>query len=231
LKAIIGWEQEKPLPPLEKSETPKEFAKAPSLAATIKEGLANRPDLIALRKRIQAQEYNVRIADRNAMISLSVDALYNRNFSPLVEDQRRLTLLASIPLFDGGFLKEAARQQRIELNTQKVLLTQAERVAAAEIESAWHVLSQNTLRVQAAAAALEASQLNYEAAAESQRLGAEGTSVITVLTARVSLVTAESNFVQALYDYYISVTNLKLVTGQPLPGEPKLEEGYIGKKK
>lgn len=222
LKAIIGWDSAEPLPDLERAEAPKELPAVPELADITKEGLQNRLDLVAQRKRIEAQNYSRMIQERNALISLSVDALYSRNFSPLVEDERRLSFLASIPLFDGGYAKEQARQARITLDSQKAQLTQSERDARAEIEADLTVLKQDALRVQAAQAALEAAQENYRAALESQKLGAEGTSVITVLTAQVSLVTAESNFVQAVFDYTISEARLRLATGRPLQGEPKI---------
>lgn len=69
----------------------------------------------------------------------------------------------------------------------------------------------------AAQAALEAATKNFEAASESQTLGASD--LIDVVTAQVSLVTAESNRVEAFYDFLISEVRWKLVTGQPLPGE------------
>jgi outer membrane protein TolC len=65
--------------------------------------------------------------------------------------------------------------------------------------------------------ALKAAQENFNAASESQSLGA-GT-IIEVTAAQLALVTAETNRVQALYDYLISEMELKLVTGAPLPGE------------
>ena len=43
--------------------------------------------------------------------------------------------------------------------------------------------------------------------------------LIELLTAQVSLVTAESNYVEARYDTLISRVRLKLATGRPLPGE------------
>ena len=64
---------------------------------------------------------------------------------------------------------------------------------------------------------MEAAQLNYEAATESQKEGIND--LIAVLTAQVSLVTAESNYIEATFDYYVSDVNLRLVTGKPMPGE------------
>ena len=95
---------------------------------------------------------------------------------------------------------------------------QMERTAKAEIESAYYQVVQNIQRLRAARAALEAAQLNYKAAVEAQRLGAEN--IIDVLTARVSLATAENNAISAKYDTLIAQVNLALVTGRAIPGAP-----------
>jgi outer membrane protein len=219
LKATIGLDTTDRLQALERPAVPQAFAEPAALEEIAREGLANRPDLIALRKRRDAQELFVRSADRRAGFTWSLDTSYSRGFSPDVSDFASASFLVSYPLFDGRRLKEQAKQEKLSLQAQEAELTQAERDARAEIESAHALLRQDVQRVNAAKLAVEAAQLNYEAALESQRLGAEGADVITVLTAQVSLVTAELNFVEALYDYFISDVRLKLVTGRPIPGE------------
>ncbi|HRK22503.1 MAG TPA: TolC family protein, partial [Fimbriimonadaceae bacterium] len=219
LKATIGFEEKEELGNLVAEAEPSSFPEPESLEEAIKSGLAQRPDLVALRKRRDAQQYFVRTAEREATYTWTLDATLSRSFSEEVSDFRGLTFLVSLPLFDGHRSKEAARQQRLALMAQDAELVQAEREARADIESAHALLRQDIRRVAAAKLAKEAAQLNYDAALESQRLGAEGTDIITVLTAQVSLVTAESNYVEALYDYFISDVRLKLVTGRTMPGE------------
>jgi len=96
-------------------------------------------------------------------------------------------------------------------------LEQAQRVVRAEIEAAYVELKTNAERLQAAQTALDAAKKNYEAAVDSQKAGAYD--LLQVITAQLSLVTAESNEIQAMYDYRISDVNLRLVTGRPIPGE------------
>ena len=99
-------------------------------------------------------------------------------------------------------------------------LAQQERVARAEIEATYEEVLQNAERQEAAQAALKAAQVNFDAAVSAQSKGA-GT-LIEVLTAQVTLATAESNAVEARFDLKISQIRLRLVTGAPLPGEPNL---------
>src|SRR5688572_1364771 len=219
LKATIGLDTVAKLERLEPPVEPTMFVEPPPLEQVVDEGLANRPDLIALRKRRDAQTYSVRTANRQTGLTWTLDTSFNRAFSPDVSNFGAATFLVSYPLFDGNRLKEVAKQEHLALRAQEAELVQAERDARAEIESAHALLRQDIQRMNAAKAAVEAARLNYEAALESQRLGAEGTDIITVLTAQVSLVTAESNYVEALYDYFISAVRLRLVTGLPIPGE------------
>lgn len=219
LKATIGWEIGRALPRLTAPAPPTELAPLPDLADVIREGLARREDLRARRFAIEAQKYGVERARRDAGVSLSLDADYSRNWSDFETDSRSLTLSASYPVFDGSRRREAVRQEQLALSSLLSGYLQSERFAASEIESAYLVLRQNRERWAAAEAALRAARENYAAASEAQRLGAEGTNVITVLTAKISLVTAESNFVDALYDVLISEVRLRLATGQAIPGE------------
>jgi outer membrane protein len=106
---------------------------------------------------------------------------------------------------------------RANVNASKALLDQSEKDARSEIEADFSTYSQDQLRLQSAELALKAAQLNYEAADGSQKAGAA--SLLDVITAQVSLVTAESNYIQATYDVLIAQLRLRLVTGLPMPGE------------
>lgn len=217
LKATIGWDQRTDLPTLAKVEQPAEFAQPEAREKIVADGLRDRADLQAGRKRLESLEYAVKRADRDAGFSFDLDLNYSRNFSPNEDDSRNLSLLVTYPLFDGGRLREAAREQKFNLQASRSAFRQTERQAEAQIESAYAQYVQNIERVNASKLALEAAQVNYDAAIAAQREGAND--VIEVLTAQVSLVTAESNYIEATYDFYVSDVNLRLVTGKAIPGE------------
>ena len=217
LKATIGWDSTKDLPPLATVAEPTEFPAPAPRDQVIAEGLANRPDLKARRRRVGSQKFSAQLADREAGLSLGLNVNFTHDFSPDQNDDRNLSLLVTYPVFDGGRLRAIARQSHFTLDSDKALLVQAERSAQAEIESAYTELVQDGERVTAAKQALDAAQQNYDAAVAAQNEGVND--IIAVLTAQVSLVTAESNYIQATYDYYVSDVNLKLVTGKPIPGE------------
>lgn len=218
LKALIGLESGVQQTSLQ-SVQPEPMKELPSLAEVLRTGIANREDLKARRFGLESQRLSVEQTKREAGLSVTLDANYSRNWSDSEVDSRNLTLLASYPLFDGQQRRELVRQAQLALDSQRSGYAQAERDALAEIESAYLELKQNRERSTAAQEALNAAKENYVAASEAQKLGAEGTNVISVLTAKISLVTAESNAVEALYDVFVSEMRLKLATGQPMPGE------------
>jgi outer membrane protein len=190
---------------------------AESLKSLIAEGLQKRPDILAQKKNIESEHYSKMFADLQAGVTMSLSAQYIEQMTPVALSNRTLTFLVTVPIFDGGALKATARQIAYSMKADIATLDQAERVVRSDIEAAYVELKTNAERLQAAQIALDAAQKNYDAAVDSQKAGAYD--LLQVLTAQVSLVTAESNQIQALYDYRISDVNLKLVTGRPIPGE------------
>ncbi|MFZ4507547.1 MAG: TolC family protein [Fimbriimonas sp.] len=227
LKGTLGLDQEKDLPKLVApdlaSDEPADMrsinveADRQSLKAITEKAIRTRPDLRAQRFSINSQEFSVGRLKKRAGLSYTVEAGFNQTLTPDALEARALTFSLSYPLFDGNASREAVRESQYNLAGAREELIQAERTARAEIESTYKEYLQNGDRLVAAKAALAAARKNYEAAVESQTSGAAD--LIDVLTAQVSLVTAESNYIEAVYDYKISSVKLKLVTGEALPGQ------------
>ncbi|MCX7801296.1 MAG: TolC family protein [Fimbriimonadales bacterium] len=216
LRAAIGWPAGQALPSLAAVEEPK--ADDPGdLASLLSQGIASRPDLQAERLRTRADRYDFLRADRAAKATWSLDANYGRQFSEDVVERQSLSFVVSLPLFDGGRSREAARQARLAWEANLESLAQLERDARAEIESAYREYVQNAERVAAARSAVEAARKNFEAAEGSRLAGASD--LIATLTARVSLATAESNYVEAVYDTHIADVRLRLAVGREISGE------------
>jgi outer membrane protein len=217
LKATIGLSSGAPLPPLQKTSVTTHPNPVDSLDKLILEGVKNRPDLIAQRKNLEAENFSKLLANREAGVTMSLAASYTEQVQPVDLSNRTLTFLINLPLFDAGNLRAQARQIGYNIKADQATLEQAERGVRSDIEAAYKNVVTNGERLDASDIALDAAQKNYDAAVDSQKAGAYD--LLQVLTAQVSLVTAESNQIQALYDYRISEVNLQLVTGRPIPGE------------
>ena len=220
LKAVLGWTEDN-LPPLDDSQDLRPTMVDFTLEQAFAEGMANRPSLLAARKRVDSSRIDVTLARLDGGITYQATANYNKSFSESVFDRPSLGITASIPLFDGSRSRENTRAAELNFQADEATLLQTERDVKAEIESSYKSFKQNFDRLDASKLALEAAQLNFNAAEGAYNAGA-GT-VLDQLTAQVSLATAESNFIQAYYDLLISEVRLKQVIGRPLPGESEVE--------
>lgn len=216
LKAVAGWPTET-MPELAAQERSAPDRLPISLQDAIAEGLANRPSLLAQRKRLESARLAVRLARLAGSVNFSASAQLDKSFSESVFDRSALVLQASIPLFDGWRTRENVKSAELNEESQRSTVLQAERDTRAAIESAYKEFSQNFDRLRAADLALAAARKNYEAAAGSFQEGA-GT-ILDQITAEVSLRTAESNQIGAYYDLLLSEVQLRLAMGRALPGE------------
>ncbi|HWP31935.1 MAG TPA: TolC family protein [Fimbriimonadales bacterium] len=216
LKATIGWEKDKPLPEL---VTPELIAQEPSfsLQEAIERGERERPDLLNSKKRLEATRFDVLTARRNASLDWELTVNFTRNFEPEETENRSLTFTMTYPLFDGGLSRAVVKERELSYEAERYLLEQQIREIRSEIESAYFTWLQNREVLDASNVALEAARLNFAAASESQKEGVS--SILDVTNAQVALVTAETNFVNAHFDFIISEMQLRLVTGQSMPGE------------
>lgn len=217
LKATIGYSDlDKPLE-IEAGIPSFEPQSLKPLFEVVQSGLSARTDLKSRRSQLDSQRLAVRLSQIDNGLSIRLDAGYTRSLARDVSDRSSLALVASFPLFNGGRSKEEVLSRRLQVLSAEESLTQAERNAQAEIESAYEDVRQSSLRVRAAKAALVAAQKNFDAASKAQALGAS--SLVEVVQAQTSLVTAEVNAVEAIFDALIADSRLKLATGQPLQGE------------
>lgn len=216
LKATVGLDSAQSLPRLEESAL--DLSKEDdNLEALLAYGIDHRPDLISQRLSIESEELNRSRAQREAGLTFAVNLNNTYQFTPGGANNRNFSFLASYPLFDGGLLRANVRELSANIASDRALLKQAERSARAEIESAYEADKTNREKLAAAQIALDAARENYRFAVDSRDKGASD--LLTVLTAQVSLVTAESDFIQAQYDERIANVQLRLVTGRPIPGD------------
>lgn len=218
LKRLIGWDAQRPLPPLKPPESVPTPDPNLSVEQLWQRARQQRPDLRAAELNLQVSRLGVETARLNSLIRLQVSARGFREYDPATRTQGSLSIIASYPIFDGGLVRANLREAEANLISAQQRLLQAERDAYAEVESAVLSFSETAERLQAARLALAAARRNYEAAQESLREGV-GT-IVEVLTAQLALVTAETNLVQATYDAAVAELQLRLAVGDRLPQEP-----------
>lgn len=222
LKAVVALDARE-LPSLEEPAQNPQFPDQLTLEQAIAEGLTNRPDLVAQRKREESQVLQVKSTKLRGNVQYSLDANYRRGFLEDSFQQTQLVLSASLPLYDGARTRENTRIEELNLQAIRANIGQAELDVEAEIESAYLQLSQNLKRLEAAKVALEAAKVNYDLTQEAYSKYRAAT-LVERLTAQVTLTTAESNLVEATYDTLISEAQLSLALGRSMAGEIPPEE-------
>ncbi len=174
--------------------------------------LANRMDARRDAAAVDASRHQVKIAAINAGLQVEADVTEGYRVDPDPGENRTFTTTFSYPLFDAGLTRAQVRQAKASLEQARKQLDLTKQAIQLAVEQAYLLREEARSRVQAALAAVRAAQENYDAATASRKEGAG--SILDVITAQNALVVAETNQVQAIYDYYTADANLKRALGE-----------------
>ena len=176
----------------------------------------NRLDIKQQQENVNAQGYNVRVAQINN--GLTVEASINEGYqlNPDAGEVRSFIVGFSYPLFDGGNTRAAVRDNKSQLESQRRSLDQLQQNIRLDIEQSYNTREIGRLRVRAANAAVAAAEQNFTVAQRKQQVGL--INILEVVQAQFQRVNARVSQVQAVYDFYIADARLRRATGQNDPG-------------
>jgi outer membrane protein len=183
-----------------------------SAAEYVQIAFEKRPDYKSDLLSIEANRHSVKIANINAGLLVEANLTQGYRFDPDRGENRTFITTFSYPLFDAGFTRAQVRQAKASLEQSQQQLELTRQDIQLEVEQAYILREEARLRIEASEAALRAARENFEAAREAQKEGA-GT-ILDVITAQTQLVTAETNAVQAIFDFYIADARLKRAIGE-----------------
>lgn len=189
-------------------------------SAYVARAIENRPDLRQQLTFIEADRQSVRVARINAGLQVETNVTQGYRVHPDPGENRAFIFSLSYPLFDGGSRRADVRDAKEQLRRSEVQLKQAHQSVQLDVGQNYLLREEARSRYSVAQIGLRAARLNFEAATESQKEGAG--SIIDVITARSQLVVAETNAVQALYDFYVSDARLRRAIGA---NDPYLASG------
>jgi outer membrane protein TolC len=200
----------------------------PDFKATRQNALENRPDIESLTLQLEMAEKDADIAMGKYLPSVRLEAGFNdsnRDYDELGvsgnttydRDQRNQYWTAGVfvnwELFDGGrawYEKERYKTQAMKLN---VLINEAENTISSGLRQALLSMAEAEQRMQGAVKALEAAKEYH--ALEERRLSAGISTIPDFLDAQSRLVRARGNYAQAVLDFRLAESELKLMTGKP----------------
>jgi outer membrane protein len=201
--AIVTPDEALPEPPLEADKTP--------VTSYLDDAFKNRPDLKRDTSTIDASRHNVKLAQIDNGVQLQADFSGGYRVNPNPGENRTLAASVSYPLFDGGLTRAAVRGSKAQLDQAREQLELSRQTVQLDVEQAYLQREEARARILATQSALKAARTNYDAATAARQEGA-GT-ILDVITAQALLVTAETNAVQAIFDFYTADARLKKAVG------------------
>jgi len=175
----------------------------PNYNAVLQEALNLRPEIMEANANIAAAQQGIALARRSQMPSLGLTygLVYVPNTTAFSTNNLTGQLIAtlSVPIFDGGIARARVEQARANVATAETDRRQTVDLVNLQVRQAYLTLIQARDRVAVANQALAEAQESYRLARV--RYNAGVTSLLEVSDAQAALTQAESNQVNALYDY------------------------------
>ncbi len=184
-------------------------SRASSLEGAQNVALQNHPDLKGAQRQVTIRELNLTATERGMLPTLSATgSLSTTENSSAAFGEVGITL--SGPIYQGGQIKSQQRQAMAERDAARAQLLVAGQTVQQNVANAWSNLAVSRAQIQASNRAITASRAAWEGVREEARLGARTTLDVlnaeqTLLDARSSLVSAQSNSQLAAYSLLASM--------------------------
>ncbi len=196
-----------PLPPL-----------ADSLEAAQAIALRQHPDLAAARAREEAARFDVARARGRAGPRIDAEASINSTLTenPLADDrianqQARVGITGTVPLYRGGEISSLIRQARAVLQQTRFQLQDTGRQIRQDVATAWSDLSVARATISANREQVRAARIAFDGVQEEAQLGARTT--LDVLDIEQDLRDAELALADSLRDEYVAAYRLLAAMG------------------
>ncbi|MDH7482271.1 MAG: TolC family protein [Armatimonadota bacterium] len=188
-----------------------------NLKACVDVALSMRPEIKKAEMQVKAAEEVARVAMLAGKPRINLRWAYNRSFdvstfSPR-ESSWRAFLTASYYIFDGGATKASVRKATSDAKSAKSMREQTMRGVTLDVQQAYLSLRESQERIKAAEKALEQAresmrlaQVRYQGGVSTQ---------VEVFDAQAALTLAQTNYVNAIYDYQIALAQLERAVGGP----------------
>ena len=189
-----------------------------NLSDLVRQAYLNRPDIQAQSALVNSARFLVAVAQatRGPVINAN-GSVGLGDFTGDTGTEWDLFLGATMPVFDAGLSKAKVTAANADLSTAQETLRQVKLNVGSEIERNYLTAAQSRAAIDTAETAVASARESRDAAAGKYAEGI-GT-VIDVTDAELKLIQAESDYVQALYNYNTSLASLKAsLVLPPAPG-------------
>jgi outer membrane protein len=178
----------------------------------ISRAIANRPELAAKQKRIEAAKTNLAYQMKGLSPSLSVSGGYSFYGSSPVEDNGwNAKVSLSAPLVDGGLTKSQVAQAQADLKTAQAEFASLSNSVVLEVRKAWQSMREARQSLSTSKEAERSQKANYELAEGRYQAGVGNS--LEISDAVENYATAQTNTVLALYNSKSSQLALEKAIG------------------
>ena len=184
----------------------------------------NRPHIKAERLRLESSENSVLIAKSALYPSISLSGGYGTGVYSADSDKfwaqmrhnsrEYVGLSMNIPIFNRRATRNNIRSAQLSARSQRLALTEAELALRKEIEQAWYNADAAYGKYRSADAALASARVAF--AYEQQKADAGRSTVFDFNDAKTRMEKAESELVQAKYEFVFRSKILDFYRGRPL---------------
>jgi outer membrane protein TolC len=199
--------------------TPTAFPPLPPLdeAPLIESALVKRPEAAQANLNVAKSTKNTRLARRNLEPYLSASVGLNYNLRPQVFTAEKTTgafgLTFNLPIYDGGAVRAAVESARADERSALIQQDQFQRGIKSEVQQAIVAVRDADERARTAEGSVAQAREAYRLAGVRFIAGVD--TQLSVNDAQTALTQAETNLVNARYDYLSALARLTRALGNP----------------
>jgi outer membrane protein TolC len=180
--------------------------------AYVSTALASRPDIQGSKAGLGAANASVKSARLSVYPRPIISGQYELGLAGLSGSSTQIVGGISLDLFNGSRTRAALKEAQASKANAEQRSTQVTKDVQSQVQQAYLNLTSSKERLAASNVGLNAAQKNYDVQSARYK---QGLAIpLDLLNAELQVVTAQSNAVQARYDYYISLAQMDFAVGR-----------------
>jgi outer membrane protein TolC len=191
------------------------------------DALKNRPEMLKAEVDIEAAKSRVRAEEANYFPTISANGAYNwqsgaQEFGSLksdLQDSWNAGVMLTVPLFQGGLTRGRVSEARANMIAIEVQRDATRQSVLLEVNQSYADMESAKVRIEVMESTLQKARDNLEIAQGRYEAGVGP--YLEVTDAQLSAVNAETDRIQALYDYFLAAARLMKAIGRGLDQESK----------
>jgi outer membrane protein TolC len=189
--------------------------------SAVKEAVDTRPEILESDAQIAAAQKGILYARRSQLPSLGLQLqyIYQPDATIFTRPHQALaTLMVNVPLYDGGVGAARVQQAQADIESAKTARRTAEDGVTLDVQQAYVALVQSRDRVQVTEAEVAQAKEAFRLARVRYEAGVSQTPTVSpqleLSNAQSALTQAETNRLNALYDYNVARSQLDRSIGR-----------------